>query len=61
MFTFLRRRQLKKLEQAHRALLEKARDVQRSGDLKAYAVLMEEATALNNRIDDTRRELEGTA
>jgi len=59
MMSFLQRRRLKKLERQHRALLERARDIQRSGDLRAYAALLEQAEALAEQIESCRRRIEG--
>lgn len=59
MISFLQRRRLKKLERQHRALLERARDIQRSGDLRAYAALLEQADVLVEQIEACRRRLEG--
>jgi hypothetical protein len=51
MFKFLRSDPKKQVEKKIAHKLERARDVQRSGDLKAYARLMEE-------IDEMQAQLE---
>lgn len=50
MFGLFKRDPKKKLEKEYRALLEKARDVQRSGDLRKYAVILEEAEKVQEKI-----------
>ncbi|MEL7021545.1 MAG: DUF6435 family protein [Bacteroidota bacterium] len=42
------------LEKEYEALLERAKDVQRSGDLRAYAALIEESEQLWARIEALR-------
>lgn len=51
MFGLFKKDPTKKLEKEYKQLMEKARDVQRSGDLKAYAVLIEESETILNKID----------
>ena len=43
-----------KLEKEYENLLARAKDVQRSGDLRAYAAMMEESEALWTRIEALR-------
>ena len=51
MFNFFKKDPKKKLEKIIAEKLEKARDVQRSGDLKAYARLMGEIDELQKKLD----------
>lgn len=51
MFGLFKKDPTKKLEKEYEQLMEKARNVQRSGDLRAYAVLIEESEAILNKID----------
>lgn len=51
MFGLFKKDPTKKLEKEYEQLMEKARNVQRSGDLRAYAVLVEESEAILNKID----------
>lgn len=55
MFGLFKKDPVKKLEEKHKALLEKAMQVQRSGDLRAYAVLVQEAEALEMKILELKR------
>lgn len=55
MFGLFKKDPAKKLEKEYHALLEKARDRQRSGDIKAYARLTAEAEAIWKRIEEMRR------
>jgi len=43
MFGLFKKDPTKKLEKEYKALLEKGRDIQRSGDLRHYAQIMEES------------------
>jgi len=43
MFGLFKKDPAKKLEKKYEQLMEKARNVQRSGDLRAYAALIEES------------------
>ena len=52
MFNFLKKDPTKELQKVINRKLEQARDVQRSGDIKAYALLMGE-------IDELQKKLEG--
>lgn len=51
MFGLFKKDPTKKLEKEYEQLMEKARNVQRSGDLRAYAVLIEESETILNKID----------
>ncbi|MEM8961981.1 MAG: DUF6435 family protein [Acidobacteriota bacterium] len=51
MFNLFKADPRKKLEKQHRALLEQARDLQRNGDIKEYAVVMASAEEVAARID----------
>jgi len=51
MFGLFKKDPTKKLEKEYEKLMERARDVQRSGDLKAYAVLIEESETILTKID----------
>ena len=51
MFGLFKKDPAKKLEKEYEQLMEKARNVQRSGDLRAYAVLIEESESILNKID----------
>ena len=55
MFGIFKKDPVKKLQEEYRQLLEKAMHVQRSGDLKAYATMMDEAERLANRIEEMRK------
>jgi len=52
MFGLFKKDPTKKLEKEYEQLMAKARDVQRSGDLKAYAVLIEESETILTKIDE---------
>ncbi len=54
MFSFLNSDPLKKLETKRKKLLEEAMHVQRSGDLKLYAVKMEAIDKLEKEIEALR-------
>jgi hypothetical protein len=45
----------KKLEKEYEALLKKARDVQRSGDIKQYARIMAESEEVLKKIEALRK------
>lgn len=44
----------KKLQKKHKKLLKEARDLQRSGDIPAFALKMEEAEKVANQIADLK-------
>ena len=54
MFNFLRKDPIKELTAKHKRLLEEAMHVQRSGDLKLYAVKMEAIDKLEKELDALR-------
>ena len=54
MFGLFKKDPTKKLKKEYEALLEKARDIQRSGDLKHYARVMEESEELWKKIEQIR-------
>jgi hypothetical protein len=51
MFSFFKRNPIAKLEKQYLRLMEEARDIQRSGDLKAYARKIAESEELLEKID----------
>ncbi len=54
MFGLFKKDPIKKLEKEYEQLMSKARDVQRSGDLRAYAVMIEESENILTKIDELR-------
>ena len=50
MFVLFKKNPTKKLEQQYAALMEEARDIQRSGDLRAYSRKLEEAEEVMKKI-----------
>lgn len=56
MFGLFKKDPTKKLYREYEDLMEKARDVQRSGDLRHYAKIMEESEAILARIDALKKE-----
>lgn len=54
MFGFFKKDPTKKLEKEYSTLMAKARDVQRSGDLRAYAALLEESEEILKKIDEIK-------
>ena len=54
MFRLFKKDPLKKLEKEINLKLEKARDIQRSGDIKAYALLMGEIDDMQQKLDALR-------
>ena len=54
MFGLFKKDPVKKLEKEYSALMEKARDVQRSGDLKAYARIIAESEEILKKIEELR-------
>ncbi|MEL6393189.1 MAG: DUF6435 family protein [Bacteroidota bacterium] len=56
MFGMFKKDPVKKLQKQHEELLAKAMLVQRSGDLKAYAAMIKEAEALEDRIADLEKQ-----
>lgn len=51
MLQFFRKDPLAKLNKQYKQLMEEARDIQRSGDLKLYAVKIAEAENVAKKID----------
>jgi hypothetical protein len=51
MFSFFKRNPIAKLEKQYLRLMEEARDIQRTGDLKAYARKIAESEELLEKID----------
>ena len=54
MFGIFKKDPAKKLKKEYEALLEKARDIQRSGDLKHYARILEESEEVWKKIEAIR-------
>ena len=57
MFGLFKKDPAKKLEKEYRVLLEKARDIQRSGDLRHYSRLMEEAAQMEKKLAELQNKL----
>jgi hypothetical protein len=55
MFSFLKKDPIQTLENKRKKLLEESMHVQRSGDLKLYAVKMEAIDKLEKEIEDLRK------
>lgn len=55
MFGLFKKDPVKKLEKEYKEIMEKAMHVQRSGDLKAYAVVIEESESILKKIEDLRK------
>jgi len=55
VFSFLKKDPIQALENKRKKLLEEAMHVQRSGDLKLYAVKMEAIDKLEKEIEDLRK------
>lgn len=56
MFSFLKKDPISNLENKRKKLLEEAMHIQRSGDLKLYAVKMEAIDKLEEEIDALRKQ-----
>lgn len=54
MFGFFKKDPVKKLEKEYLVLMEKAMEVQRSGDLKHYARLIEESESIQLKIQELK-------
>ncbi|MEO1259711.1 MAG: DUF6435 family protein [Bacteroidota bacterium] len=54
MFGLFKKNPTKRLEQEYRIMMEEARDIQRSGDLRAYAAKLQEAEAIMDKIEAIR-------
>jgi len=50
MFGLFKKDPLKELQKEYKVKSQKAMEVQRSGDLRAYAVLVEELESIENKI-----------
>ncbi len=59
MFGLFKKDPVKKLEKEYDAILVKARDTQRSGDIKGYAKLMAESEEILKKIEELKKENEG--
>jgi hypothetical protein len=55
MFGLFKKDPVKKLEAQYAKLMEEAMHIQRSGDLKLYAVKIEEAEELLRKIEELRK------
>ena len=55
MFGLFKKDPVKKLEKEYEQLMAKAMQIQRSGDLKHYARLIEEAEGLQNKIQALKK------
>ena len=58
MFSLFKKDPTKKMEKEYLKMLEQARDIQRSGDIKAYSKKMAEAEELWQKIESLRKENE---
>ena len=56
MFGLFKKNPTKQLEQQYAILMEEARDIQRSGDLRAYSRKLEEAEEVMKKIEAARAE-----
>ena len=54
MFSFLKSDPIKKLDKEYGELLEKPMQAQRSGDIRLYSELTEQAEAVKAKIDEAR-------
>ena len=54
MFGLFKKDPVKKLEKEYAAMMEKARDIQRSGDLKHYSRIIAESEELAKKIETLR-------
>lgn len=54
MFGFFKKDPIKTLEKKYSLLMEKAVEVQRSGDLRHYAQLIEESETIQDKIQELR-------
>lgn len=55
MFGLFKKDPVKKLEKEYQVLMEKAMEVQRSGDLRHYARLIEESEAIQMKIQELKK------
>ena len=54
MFGLFKKDPIKKLEKEYKEIMERAMHVQRSGDLKAYAVVIGESEEILKKIEELR-------
>lgn len=54
MFGLFKRSPVKKLEKEHEALLTRAFQAQRNGDIRSYSFLTAEAEAVKQKIEDLK-------
>lgn len=54
MFGLFKKDPIKKLEKEYEETLEKARDIQRSGDIKAYSAMMAKSEEIWAQIEELR-------
>ena len=54
MFGLFKKDPVKQLEKEYRKLMEEAMRIQRSGDLRAYAVKIEAAEEIQKKIEELR-------
>ncbi|MEO1513692.1 MAG: DUF6435 family protein [Bacteroidota bacterium] len=59
MFGLFKKDPIKALEKEYNQLLEQARDIQRSGDIKEYSKKMAESEELYKKIEKLRAEKNG--
>ncbi len=55
---FFKKDKVKELEKKHLEMLQEARDIQRSGDLRKYAQKLEEAEIVERELERARAEQE---
>lgn len=55
MFSWLKPDPTQKMEKEYKALLSKAMSAQRSGDIRNYSMLTEQANALHQKIEALRK------
>lgn len=55
MFGLFKKDPAKKLHKEYEKLMERARDVQRSGDLRAYAKMIEESEVILSKIEALKK------
>lgn len=56
MFGLFKKSPVKKLQQEHKALLTKAFEAQRNGDIRNYSLLTAQAEALREKIEGLEKE-----
>ncbi|NNC95776.1 MAG: Lacal_2735 family protein [Chitinophagales bacterium] len=56
MFSFLKSNPVDKLNKQYQRLMKEARDIQRSGDIKAFAAKTAEADAILKKIEEINNE-----